>query len=207
MIKKMRSLMTSLQRCVFIFFAAALAFTLVTIPAASSFGQSGPPVIADVRVIVSDAPDKAIQWEDIARSLIQFKPGDAYSDLKLRDSLAALDQSGLFEKIHFPDPDLTLPEITLEFYVTPYSRIKDIRITGGFPLLEKEIRNVMSIYVGDAYVPARLPEQADFIAGLFEKEGYIAPAITLDAEKDASRRACHHPCPHRQRPVFKGIIR
>jgi outer membrane protein insertion porin family len=186
MIKKMRSLMTSLQRYVFICMAAALAFTLVTIPAASSFGQSGPPVIADVRVIVADAPDKAIKWKDIARSLIQFKPGDAYADLKLRDSLAALDQSGLFEKIHFPDPDLTLPEITLEFYVTPYSRIKDIRITGGFPLLEKEIRNVMSIYTGDVYVPARLPEQSGFIAGLFEKEGYIAPAITLDAEKDAS---------------------
>jgi len=176
--------MTILQRCFFIYIATALLLFLCFAAASPAFAQSGPSVIAAVRVIVADAPDETIQWEEIAQSLIQFKKGDTYSDLKLRDSLVALDNSGLFAKIHIPDPDLTLPEIILEFHVTPYSRIKDIRITGGFPLLEKEIHNIMSIYVGDAYVPALLPDQAGFIANLFEKEGYITPEITLDAKKD-----------------------
>ncbi|MDL1984119.1 MAG: outer membrane protein assembly factor BamA [Deltaproteobacteria bacterium] len=75
-------------------------------------------------------------------------------------------------------------QFSLGFQVTPYLRIKDIKISGAFPLLEREILNAMQLYPGDVYHPKTFSGKEAVIAEVFKNEGYIAPVVNLDAAED-----------------------
>jgi len=75
-------------------------------------------------------------------------------------------------------------QFTLGFQVTPHPRIKDIKISGAFPLLEREILNAMQLYPGDVYHPKTFSGKEAVIAEVFKNEGYIAPVVNLDAAED-----------------------
>ena len=75
-------------------------------------------------------------------------------------------------------------QFTLGFQVTPYPRIKDIKISGSFPLLEREILNAMQLYPGDVYHPKTFSVKEAVIAEVFKNEGYIAPVVNLHAAED-----------------------
>lgn len=69
-------------------------------------------------------------------------------------------------------------------------RIKDIRIQGAFPLLERDILSVMTLYTGSALDHDRifidLSEQKSLIESHLEKQGFIHPSVTVQAFLDAS---------------------
>ncbi len=62
--------------------------------------------------------------------------------------------------------------------------IKDIRINGAFPLFEREILKVMSIFIGTPLVEEELLKQGTAVRALFLKEGFIDPIINLSADID-----------------------
>jgi len=63
--------------------------------------------------------------------------------------------------------------------------IKDIRINGAFPLFEREILKVMSIFIGTPIVEEELLKQGAAVRMLFLKEGFIDPKINLSADPDS----------------------
>lgn len=143
------------------------------------------PIVSRIQIELLDAPGKNPErWEEIAKKLIFLKEGERFSAEKFQNSVEALQSSKMFQEIEVPDPDWGRDKITLVFRLKPFSRIKNIRISGGFPLLEKEILNVMTIYTGDAFVQSRLSTQEEFIEKLYQEEGYVSPNATLTAEKD-----------------------
>jgi outer membrane protein insertion porin family len=143
-------------------------------------------IIGKIKVEIIAPWEKATdRWEKIARNLIYLQEGQPFSDTRFSQTVSALNRSRLFQSIDIPDPDWTAPPITMVFRLQPFARIKNIRISGGFPMLEQEIINVMTIHIGDAYVPEKIEEQSEFIKKLFKTEGYINPKVTLAAERDA----------------------
>ncbi|MFO8111103.1 MAG: BamA/TamA family outer membrane protein [Desulfosalsimonadaceae bacterium] len=147
--------------------------------------QPTGPVIDQIQIeIIGEAEKDAERWEKIARNLIFLEEGHPFSDARFSQSLTALNRSGLFALIDIPDPDWTEPPFTMLFRLKPVARIKNILISGGFPLLEREIINAMSIYTGDAYIPEKIDKQREYIEELFRTEGYIDPEVFLSAEKD-----------------------
>ncbi len=165
-----------------------LAILLVLIADAgrhAAAAQPTGPVIDQIQIEITGAAEKdAERWEKIARNLIFLEEGRPFSDARFSQSVTALNRSGLFALIDIPDPDWTQPSFTMVFRLKPVARIKDILISGGFPLLEREIINAMSIYTGDAYIPEKFAEQSEYIKELFKTEGYIDPEVVLSAEKD-----------------------
>jgi len=142
------------------------------------------PVVEAVHIeITGDAGDPA-KMKKIARNLIDLVEGEAFSEARFSRSVAALKRSNLFAAVDVPDPDWEKPVIELVFRLEPFARIKDLRVQDGFPLLKKEIRNVMTIATGDVFTPERLEEQKAYIEALFVREGYIRPDIRLSAQKD-----------------------
>ena len=170
----------------------AIAITVAVLPdigrciAAETFEERIEDfVVGKIEIEITGVQDKdAAQWKNVTRSLIFLEEGRPFSDTRFSQSLSALNRSGLFAAIDIPDPDWTQAPVTLIFRLEPFARIKDIRISGGFPLLEREIITVMTIYPGDAYIPEKIDEQVQFVKELFRAEGYIAPEVTLRAEKD-----------------------
>ena len=144
--------------------------------------------IVKIDVKISDINEDSALWESIARNLIPLKEGDRYSTEKLLETITILSESNLFKDIHVPDPISEKQGIRLTFTLSPFGRIKDIVVEDAFPIFEKEVVNVMTIYSGDAFVKQKLDEQAPRIVELFKKEGYFNPKVTVSAQKDENSR-------------------
>nr|AGF93284.1 outer membrane assembly protein, YaeT [uncultured organism] len=164
--------------------AAVLLFVCLAAAAGAQSPSKPSPIIDKIRIDIEDGVKDTARWENIARHLIFLKEGERFSEKGLFQSIEALKQSNLFKAIDIPDPDFSARDFTLVFRLTPYPRIKNIVIDGGFPLLEKEIKNVMTFAAGDAYKPETLDKQTGYIKELFKKEGYIDPEVEIAGKKD-----------------------
>ncbi|WP_300668012.1 outer membrane protein assembly factor BamA [Desulfoluna sp.] len=123
-------------------------------------------------------------YRRVAQAMILLREGEPFSDDDFQKSLNLLKSSRLFQGIDVPDPDWEQPEIALTFRLTPFQRIKDIRIHGAFPLLQKEVLNAMTLFTGDAYVAEDLKKQEALIQQVFKHEGYPDARIRVSAQKD-----------------------
>ncbi len=159
-----------------------LLFTVV--PGRILFAQTPPhPVVSNIKVHIMNPPGYGKDWEAIARSLIFLEEGKPFSDKDFSQSIQALRNSKLFKKIDVPDPDWARPPVTLVFNLVPFARIENILITGGFPILESEMRSVMTIAAGDPYIPEVLPDQLRFLEKLFRSQGFINPKVTIHSDQ------------------------
>ncbi|MCF8037672.1 MAG: outer membrane protein assembly factor BamA [Desulfobacteraceae bacterium] len=152
--------------------------------------ENGNPVIDTIDIRIAGSPENAGKMAQIARQLISLRQGERFSDNRFSASVSALRDSGLFAEIDIPDPDWSKDRVNLVFRLEPYARIKSIRIHGGFPLLEREIRNAMSIEAGDACVPEKISGQKQNIEFLFPEEGYFRPRVALPTHKDPDDGHC-----------------
>ncbi|MBA2880154.1 outer membrane protein insertion porin family [Desulfosalsimonas propionicica] len=148
------------------------------------------PVVDAVKIELTGDPEDAQQLSGIARGIIAVKAGKPLSDQRLSRSIESLKRSGLFAAVDIPDPDWTADPMEVVFRLTPRERIQNIRIKGGFPLLEREIRNAMTIAEGDPCVPEDLPDQESRVESLFAREGYIRPKASVSVEKDPDSNHC-----------------
>ena len=135
-----------------------------------------------VDVLVEEGGDKHEKLASLARNLIVLKSGAPYSNEKLQQSIESLKRSRLFRVIDVPDPVETKEGLVVTFDLTAYYRIRDIRISGAFPLLERKLITTMSIYVGEAFVPSVLKNQEKRIRELYMKEGYPEPEVQVTAD-------------------------
>ncbi len=152
--------------------------------------ENGNPVIETIDIRIVGDPENAEKIAQIAHRLISLRQGERFSDERFSRSVAALRDSGLFAEIDIPDPDWSKDRIHLVFRLKAYARIKSIRIHGGFPLLEREIRNAMSIEAGDACMPEKISAQKQNIESLFSEEGYIRPRVSVSVQRDSKDGHC-----------------
>jgi len=142
------------------------------------------PIISRVIVDVQGIKGDVGRWDDLVKNLIFIQEGEPFSTKRFQDSLEALKLSKIFKAIHVFEKSVKEDQLILHFQVTPYPRVKDIKISGGFPLLEREILNAMQLRPGDEYNPETFFAKEAAIVQLFKKEGYIAPIVNLGATED-----------------------
>jgi outer membrane protein insertion porin family len=142
------------------------------------------PIVSKVIVDVQGINGDVSQWVDLVKNLIFIQEGEPFSTKRFQDSLEALKSSKIFKAIHVFEQSVKEDQLDLHFQVTPYSRVKDIKISGGFPLLEREILNAMQLRTGDAYDPDAFSAKEASMVQLFKNEGYIAPIVDLGAKED-----------------------
>ena len=168
-----------------VFFAMILMGVLCPEAArAVSTDSEPPPVVSEVRIEIEGITDPSDRLLAFAKGMILLREGEPFSDEKFQKTLDLLQSSRLFQAIDVPDPEWGLGDITLKFRLTPFRRIKDIKIHGAFPLLQKEVLNAITIFTGDAYVTGRLKEQEPLIARVFINEGYTDPKVDVTSEVD-----------------------
>jgi outer membrane protein insertion porin family len=142
------------------------------------------PIISQVIVDVQGIKGDVSRWVDLVKNLIFIREGERFSTKRFQDSLEALTSSKIFKAIHVFEKSVNHDQLDLHFQVTPYPRVKDIKISGAFPLLEREILNAMELRTGDAYDPDAFPAKETAIVRLFKNEGYIAPVVNLGAREN-----------------------
>ncbi|HCY87353.1 MAG TPA: outer membrane protein assembly factor BamA [Desulfobacteraceae bacterium] len=140
--------------------------------------------ISEIRISILSARGKADMWDTVARNLIPVKQGDPYNLESIASAITALRDSRLFESIHVPDPIKNEDGVVLAFELTPFGRIKDIRIKNAFPLFQREVLNVMNINVGDAYQAQQVDAQAERVQKLFRRQGFTNAAVRISSRQD-----------------------
>lgn len=146
--------------------------------------EPGPPIVSRIIIDVQGIKGDASPWVDRVKRLIFIREGAPFSPKRFQDSLDALKSSNMFKAIHVSESDRREDQFAIGFQVTPYPRIKDIKISGAFPLLKREILNAMQLYPGDVYQPETFFSKEAVIAEVFKNEGYIAPVVDLGAVED-----------------------
>lgn len=141
------------------------------------------PIISEILVEIRHVRDTKTKWIEMAKGLIFLREGDQFSAARLDESIAALKLCNRFQEI---DVDIKEKKdgIVLLFCLTPFRLIKNIKIDGEYPLFEREILNIMTIYSGDAFIQEELPKQRALIEELFQQEGFIAPNVEVTATED-----------------------
>jgi outer membrane protein insertion porin family len=145
---------------------------------------SAEPIVSKILVDIQGLLIDDHTWTRMTKSLIFFQEGDRFSSDKLQASIEALKQCNRFQKIDV-DSREEKEGITLLFRLVPFRLIKDIKIDGASPLFEREVLQVMTVYVGDAFVEEELSQQATLIANLFRKQGFVAPKINVTGTPDS----------------------
>jgi outer membrane protein insertion porin family len=142
-----------------------------------------PDRVNAVRIVINDRPGREDYYTGMARRIIPITPGDRLSEENLTASLDALRLSNRFAAIHVDtagEPGATI----LIFTLTPYRYISQIRISGAYPLFERDILNQMTIYPGNPYTGKDLSSQIAAIKALYRREGFIDPQVTVSSQTD-----------------------
>ncbi|WP_321492274.1 outer membrane protein assembly factor BamA [uncultured Desulfobacter sp.] len=142
--------------------------------------------VTDINIKIHCPSEKQEQWQSVAANLIPLKIGDDYAIQAIDSAVKALTESQLFESIHVPDPEKTEQGVVLFFELTPFCRIKNIRIKNAFPIFEHEVLNVMTIKVGSTYQEKKIAGQAQRVENLFSRQGFFKPKVHLSSEKQGN---------------------
>ena len=142
------------------------------------------PIVSRVIVDVQGIKGDVGQWVDLVKKLIFIQEGEPFSTKRFKDSIETLKSSKIFKAIHVFEQSVSDNQLVLHFNITPYPRVKDIKISGAFPLLEQDILNAMELRAGDAYHPETFSAKETTLVQLFKNEGYIVPMVSLDAKED-----------------------
>jgi outer membrane protein insertion porin family len=140
-------------------------------------------LIEDIRVIIEGTPRQQDSYADMVNRVISIKAGDRLTETVLRETVEVLTLSNRFADIHV-DSRPTSGGETLTIKLTPYRHIRDIRIRGTYPLFERNVLNRMTLYPGDPLTSNDLTGQAEAIAKLYRREGYIDPQVTITPRED-----------------------
>ena len=151
---------------------------------AADDGPTAPILFSALAVEITGAGEETARYGKIARELIAMEGEAPFSSDGIHAAVERLKRSGIFKSIEVPDPEPGAAIPTLVFRLVPFQRVKDVVIHGGFPLLEKEILNAMSLLTGDSFAPEKLDTQASLITQVFQKEGYPEAQVTLSSSED-----------------------
>jgi outer membrane protein insertion porin family len=163
--------------------ARGLAADTITVDDDSLSSTGSETVINAIRVVIDGTADQQKPYREMAERLIRLKPGDRLGESAVQSAIDTLKLSRRFSAIHV-DSIAEAKGETLTFTLTPYRFIKDIQIRGKYPLFERDILNQMTLYPGDPYTRADLNAQTEAIVKRYQREGYVAPKVSVNAQRD-----------------------
>ncbi len=132
--------------------------------------------VRTIRIDIHNYPGPQNKLLALARDLISLQEGRPFSKGLMDKSVSLLKASGRFEDVTveaFPQQEGTL----VVFRLKPYFIIRDITVSGEYPLFTQDILNVMSVYVGDYIRPDLPAEQEPLIEQYLVAEGFIGPGV------------------------------
>ncbi len=166
---------------------------LGAIPGASVYARSADnaaplpsetgPVIREIAIRIVDYRGDPAKLAEMARNLIFLKEGDLFSADKMAQSIEALKLSKRFQEINI-DSDEEAERMVLRFHLKSFRYIKDIILEGVYPLFERDVFTVMTLYPGDVFTQSELSRQTQLIENRYKQAGFVAPRVSVTSDED-----------------------
>ncbi|RJP79063.1 MAG: outer membrane protein assembly factor BamA [Desulfobacteraceae bacterium] len=147
-------------------------------------------LVGRIHIEILGTGNDSDHWKRAAENLIAIPEGTIISSEKIDQMEANLKSTGLFtvEKMETRKNETGNLDIHFQLRIMP--RIQEIKITGNFPVFEREILNAMTIYTGDAFQKEIISQQQSLIVRLLKDQGYISPKVSLHPWQD--RKSGHY---------------
>lgn len=125
--------------------------------------------------------------EQLVRAVTGWEPNEEFTREKLENTINDLKDWGIFAEVEvlveFEGDAVNLVYELKEGYI-----IKDINISGNYPLLESDVRRALFLNPGQIYDHSKLPEQVDRLDKLYDKEGYFQSTVFAFEDYDEANR-------------------
>lgn len=125
--------------------------------------------------------------ENELKTLIHLEESGDLAENAIAAAQATLQELGIWKTLHVEKRD-TSSGIVLEWTAEAFPLIREIHISGNYPILEKRIRQVLRLRIGDPYNPDKSEEDATKIRDLYEREGYFNTQVHVDPHIDSNGR-------------------
>jgi outer membrane protein insertion porin family len=155
-------------------------------PASATTDESAPQsLVVDIRIAVIDDTGDKRYWSQMVEQLTSsfIHRGEPLSVSAVESLSTALKNCKQFQAIHL-DTEETPTGLIFMIAVTPFKRIKDIRVHGKYPLFEKQVLKSMTLYPGDAFDPSEVEKQSQLIAILYRQNGYVDTRVAVVHRQD-----------------------
>jgi len=140
-------------------------------------------IVVDIQINLRNAPLKQSPILECAKEHIQLNKGKPFSQKDMLETIASLKKTRLFKDIT-SDQIQTPHGIIVIFHLTSCNVIKDIKISGAFPLFEKDVLNVMTVNAGHIWYDDLAKKQSQRIKELFKNEGFVHSKVQVHADID-----------------------
>lgn len=121
--------------------------------------------------------------EETLRDALSLQVGQPFSKARLENSLDDLRRWGVFANtevlVVYDDQ-----KIELHYELSQGYLIKDVKISGNYPLLKSQVKRALFLNPGSIYQKDRLEEQIDRLDKFYEKEGYFGTTVLAIEDYD-----------------------
>ena len=121
------------------------------------------------------------------QALTQLVAGEDVTDDALAGATENLKHLTIWKQLSV-EARQTPDGVALYWTAEAFPLIREIHVSGNYPILEKRIRQLLGIRIGDAYNPDQIAEDRQRIKELYTKEGYFGTRIKADTQTDANGR-------------------
>jgi outer membrane protein insertion porin family len=141
--------------------------------------------IGAVDIAVHGAGGRRDELLSAARDLVRMRRGGSFTGEMVSRSRSALLMSGKYASVRVDTVERS-DTVDVSLALTAAHYVGETRIRGEFPFFESQILEVMTIYPGDVFEPDSLARQSRSIAAFLEREGFIAPNVTVTSRPGGS---------------------
>jgi outer membrane protein insertion porin family len=125
--------------------------------------------------------------EAVVADVASLRVGEEFTYDKLENSINSLRKWGVFSQVEVL-VEHEAGGVRLSYDLKEGYIIKDIKISGNYPLLESRVRTALFINPGDIYDNTRLPEQLDRLDRLYSDEGYFMTTVFAIEDYDEAEK-------------------
>lgn len=125
--------------------------------------------------------------EQLVRSKVEVKPGDAYNARAIARDIRRLYELGYFSIIK-ADAAESGDGVAITYIIEEKRRIDEIKIVGNKKIRDRNIRAVLSWREGDAFVAEGYDEERDAILNLYQSKGYPNAHVDIVVEETGPSR-------------------
>ncbi len=168
---------------VLVLFAAPPGSLAQTVGATPERPGAAQETVNDILIEIHDYPGPRRGHLILARDLILLQEGRPFSKSLMDRSVSILKASGRFQDVT-AEARPQQESMVVTFRLKPYFIIKDITVSGEYPLFTQDILKVMTVYVGDYIHPGMAAEQKSLIEQFLVTEGYIEPVVDVSVRPD-----------------------
>jgi outer membrane protein insertion porin family len=117
-------------------------------------------------------------------SRVETKPGDLLDQGAIRRDIKRIFKLGRFKTV-LVDVTEAEGEVSVSFIVSEKSLVSEIRVMGNTKVKERDIKDAISLRIGESYNSAAMRDDAEAVQKLYEKKGFYRVSVYIDVEEMA----------------------